>query len=133
MTHQKSLFDTSQEPRDIYGYPIKKETLIDATTLSRISDPRTSQLAAQDAVDKASLLHCRIAEWLSRQSEAMTAREIAEGAKRELKLNHEVETIRKRVSELEDYRPGSLGFSVVCGGTRHCKITGKMAETWEVQ
>lgn len=114
--NQKSLFDHEPEPIGHYGFP-----------LARKDDPATSQVAAIEAASKASETHRKLAAWLAKQTEPKTAREMAEGCKRDFSLKCEVETLRKRAGELEDYRD----LKVVIAGVRHCSVTGKLAETWE--
>jgi hypothetical protein len=118
MSKHRTLFDIEPDPVGHYGYP-----------LARATDPETSKLAANDSKAKAGSLHQTIAKWLSEQSNPLTAREIAESVKRDCALQCEVETIRKRVGELEDL---TLDFRVVIAGVRKCSVTGKMAEIWEV-
>lgn len=119
--NQLSLFDNDPVETGFYGQ-----------TLARQSDPVTSHIAAQEATAKAGELHKVLASWLNRQKEPKTCREIAEGAKRELSLPQEVETLRKRAGELEDFGASEFGgIAVRVAGVRNCSVTGKLAETWE--
>lgn len=111
-----------------------REPTIDAKALARRTDPATSKIAAQEQVEKPSVLHRQIAQFLAGRLEPMTAREVAEQMKRELFIPAEVETIRKRVAECEDFSAESLGGHwVVAMGVRHCRHTGKLAETFGVR
>jgi hypothetical protein len=140
--NQRNLFDIDPEPVGHYGYPLRLDSSgrdvtdlpglwdeTDSVRLARKDDPETSKIAAAEAKIKSGLLHRTIAEWLSEQPEPLTAREIAEGVKRDCEVKCEVETIRKRVGELEDLQ---LDFRVMIAGVRKCSVTGKLAEIWEV-
>jgi len=143
MSKHRTLFDIEPDPVGHYGYPLRLDSSgrdvtdlpglwdeTDSVRLARKDDPETSKLAATDAKVKAGSLHQTIAKWLSEQSNPLTAREIAESVKRDCALKCEVETIRKRVGELEDL---TLDYRVVIAGVRKCSVTGKMAEIWEVR
>lgn len=125
---QLDLFDNSDVAVSQYGTPIKPKQL------ARRDDPDTSKIAAADQAKKPSVLHRQIAEFLAGRLEPMTAREIAETMKRDFFVPAEIETIRKRVGECEDFSSDSLGGRwVVATGVRHCKHTGKLAETFGVR
>jgi len=124
---QLDLFDNSDVAISQYGTPIEPNRL------SRRDDPETSKIAAAEQAKKPSVLHRQIAEFLAGRLEPMTAREIAEQMKAELFIPAEIETIRKRVAECEDYSADSLGRWVVATGVRRCKHTGKLAETFGVR
>lgn len=115
---QKTLFDIDVST-GFYGQPLARKT-----------DPETSQIAAVDAASKASKLHQTIAGWLAMQPEPLTAREIAEGCKRECRLDCEIETIRKRVGETVGVDFG--GLLVRSFPSRKCTVTGKLAECFIV-
>lgn len=120
--NQMNLFESDPEPIGFYGQP-----------LSRATDPVTSKIAAESAAAsaKAHETHKKLAQWLSTQPESKTCREIAEGAKKAYGMPQEVETLRKRVGELEDFPASVLGFGVRIASVRKCSFTGKLAETWE--
>ncbi len=122
---QLDLFDNSDVAISQYGTPIEPNRL------ARRDDPETSKIAAEEQAKKPSVLHRQIAEFLAGRLEPMTAREIAERMKRDFFVPAEIETIRKRVAECEDFSAESLGGHWVAAmGVRHCKHTGKLAETF---
>ena len=94
--------------------------------LARQDDPPTSKAAAEDIRPKLSgLREAFVLALADLGGGPATAREIGERAK-EKGLHGEVESVRKRASELEDMRM----IQVV--EVRRCSITGKVAETWRL-
>lgn len=114
---QLSLFDNPQKQ----SYDETRPQL--SSKPARKSDPVTSQSAAE-SIDL-NKLQKLFMQSVKRFTEPATAREVAEMAKTISGTKCEVESIRKRAHELEERR-----LIRVCG-MRHCKYTGKMAETWE--
>jgi hypothetical protein len=93
--------------------------------LARQSDPVTSQAAAEKVRPKLHGLREVFLIALADLGGIRTAREVGERA-REMGLHGEVESVRKRASELE-----RLKF-IELAELRRCPFTGKLAEGWRV-
>ena len=98
----------------------------DGPQLSRLSDPVTSQAAAEDIRPKLSgLREAFVLALADLGGGPATAREIGERAK-EMGLHAEVEWVRKRAAELD--KAGLITFDEL----RRCGFTGKLAEGWRI-
>ena len=97
----------------------------DQPQLSRQSDPVTSQAAAEEVRPKLHGLREVFLIALADLGGIRTAREVGERA-REMGLHGEVESVRKRASELE-----RLKF-IELAELRRCPFTSKLAEGWRV-
>jgi hypothetical protein len=93
--------------------------------LARQSDPVTSQAAAEEVRPKLHGLREVFLIALADLGGIRTAREVGERA-REMGLHGEVESVRKRASELE-----RLKF-IELAELRRCPFTSKLAEGWVV-
>jgi hypothetical protein len=96
----------------------------DGPQLARQSDPVTSQAAAEEVRPKLHGLREVFLLALADLGGIRTAREVGERA-REMGLHGEVESVRKRASELE-----RLKF-IELAELRRCPFTGKLAEGWK--
>jgi len=94
--------------------------------LSRRTDPVQSHVAAEQIIPKLNSLQSAFIQGLRMLPPSATAREVAELVKSAGGANCEVETIRKRSGELED-----MGL-IKPTGVRLCRVTGKLAEAFEV-
>ena len=97
----------------------------DQPQLARQSDPVTSQAAAEEVRPKLHGLREVFLIALADLGGIRTAREVGERA-REMGLHGEVESVRKRASELE-----RLKF-IELAELRRCPFTGKLAEGWKL-
>jgi hypothetical protein len=97
----------------------------DGPQLARQSDPVTSQAAAEEVRPKLHGLREVFLIALADLGGIRTAREVGERAK-EMGLHGEVESVRKRASELE-----RLKF-IELAELRRCPFTSKLAEGWVV-
>lgn len=97
----------------------------DGPQLARQSDPVTSQAAAEEVRPKLHGLREVFLIALADLGKPATAREVGERA-REMGLHGEVESVRKRASELE-----RLKF-IELAELRRCPFTSKLAEGWRV-
>jgi hypothetical protein len=97
----------------------------DGPQLARQSDPVTSQAAAEEVRPKLHGLREVFLIALADLGGIRTAREVGERAK-EMGLHSEVESVRKRASELE-----RLKF-IELAELRRCPFTSKLAEGWKI-
>jgi hypothetical protein len=97
----------------------------DQPQLARQSDPVTSQAAAEEVRPKLHGLREVFLIALADLGGIRTAREVGERA-REMGLHGEVESVRKRASELE-----RLKF-IELAELRRCPFTAKLAEGWRI-
>ena len=97
----------------------------DQPQLARQSDPVTSQAAAEEVRPKLHGLREVFLIALADLGGIRTAREVGERA-REMGLHGEVESVRKRASELE-----RLKF-IELAELRRCPFTSKLAEGWRI-
>jgi hypothetical protein len=97
----------------------------DGPQLARQSDPVTSQAAAEEVRPKLHGLREVFLIALADLGGIRTAREVGERAK-EMGLHGEVESVRKRASELE-----RLKF-IELAELRRCPFTSKLAEGWKL-
>jgi len=97
----------------------------DQPQLARQSDPVTSQAAAEEVRPKLHGLREVFLIALADLGGIRTAREVGERA-REMGLHGEVESVRKRASELE-----RLKF-IELAELRRCPFTSKLAEGWKL-
>jgi hypothetical protein len=97
----------------------------DGPQLARQLDPVTSQAAAEEVRPKLHGLREVFLIALADLGGIRTAREVGERAK-EMALHGEVESVRKRASELE-----RLKF-IELAELRRCPFTGKLAEGWRL-
>jgi hypothetical protein len=97
----------------------------DQPQLARQSDPVTSQAAAEEVRPKLHGLREVFLIALADLGGIRTAREVGERA-REMGLHGEVESVRKRATELE-----RLKF-IELAELRRCPFTSKLAEGWRI-
>lgn len=124
---QKSLFDFTPQPTDIYGYPISERQ-----QLARRTDPATSHQASKKTVAELGGYHLIFYNALQKIGHEATAQEVAAAA---VPLDGSMpvaagfskrESIRKRAKELV-----SRGVISVTG-SRICRVTGNESSTYEV-
>jgi hypothetical protein len=97
----------------------------DGPQLARQSDPVTSQAAAEEVRPKVGKLQEAFLTALKDLGGIRTAREVGERA-REMGLHGDVESVRKRSTELERLR------FIELAELRRCPFTGKLCEGWRV-
>jgi len=119
------LFDKSPLPVSQYGHQIEPKTL------ARRDDPATSKLAAEDQASGLSDVQALFVATLRQSPIPLTANEVAENAipiedvTKIRQVMAKRETMRKRAGELDRW--------IRKCDARVCRVTGKMAMTYEVK
>lgn len=119
------LFDKSPLPVSQYGHQIEPKTL------ARREDPATSKMAAEQKSCGLSEVQALFVSTLRKSHIPLTANEVAENAipiedvTKIRQVMAKRETLRKRAGELDQW--------IKKCDARVCRVTGKMATTYEVK
>ena len=103
------------------------DRIVGVNKMMRRTDPIQSKIAAEQIVPKLNKVQSAFIQGLRMLPPSATAREVAELVKSTGGATCEIETIRKRAGELED-----MGL-IKPSGVRACRVTGKLAEAFEVK